>query len=88
MPKEIIKTKFKNQSITVGWEKDRQAQVGVTLGSHFIFTDKNGKPLPEEDGQETYDSLWLLFEYNDREKFNELIRAVRKARDSVCGKDE
>lgn len=84
MPKETVRGNLpKGSEVSVGWSQDQDVQLGVTLGSRFVFVDKSGIPLPDE---EVYGSLWFTFEH--RRQINDLIRNLRKARDSAFGKDE
>ncbi len=66
------------EHLAVGWQKDRNVQVGVTAGPAAVIrvsgTDVGGE----------VDSLWMDL---DRDACNRLIRSVRKARDSAYGPD-
>lgn len=76
MPKEVISSDVQG-TVTVGWENEKHAQVGVDLGNEFTFVnDKSG---------EKFTGLWLTL--TKREDFNRLIKALRRARDGVHGED-
>lgn len=72
MPKEVI-VEANNNVVTVGWTKDQEAQVGVSIGRSFRIDDIE------------FDTLYATL--TRREDFNHLIRALQRARNAVCGKD-
>lgn len=75
MPKEVIESAV-NGTLTVGWD-DKNAQIGVDLGNKFQFSsDKSG---------EEFTGLWVTL--TTRDDFNRAIKALRRARDTVHGKD-
>lgn len=94
MPKEVIRgTLFKGSFVSVGWSKEHgDAQLGVSLGSQFVFVDKDRNPQSEWQSPVTLENAdvyeGLYFTFDSRDQINELIRNLRKARDSAFGKDE
>lgn len=84
MPKQIMSRKGQNEdaSLVLRWGKeDSTALVGVEFTKRFTFNSESDK-LKDEN---SFNSLW--FELKTREEFNQLIRTLRKMRDSVLGKD-
>lgn len=80
MPKETVRSS--GQTMTIGWTKEQGCQIGVDVfGNKFVFLDRAGQPMTDE----AFDSLW--FTVTERKDFNQIIRALKKARDKVCGKD-
>lgn len=95
MPKEVVRSNLqKNSWVAVGWDKadSENVQLGVSLGYGFRFVDKHGNVLDDHVDYEyskipgVAQSLWFTF--TSREQMNELIRNLRKARDSSYGRDE
>lgn len=78
MPKEVIKGIGRNR-LDLGWTKGSYAQVGVDLGNPFTFVN--------HDEGEPETNTGLYFTFNSREDINRAIRALRKMRDDVYGKD-
>ena len=81
VPKEVIRCFTPHENVTVSWGESGFAQVGVTLGSKFVFLE------PDDEGKyEKYDSLFVTL--TERAQFDQLLRAIRRARDAVCERDE
>lgn len=72
MPRESVIGQGGGYNLKVGWQAARGVQVGVTDGRFTI------------DG-EVFDSVWTSL---DRQGCNDLIRLLRKARDSAFGSDQ
>ena len=84
MPKEVIES---IGNLIISWDKHMHAQIKVDNGNPFIFVDKQGKPLVNEHGDEPLVFTGLAFTFDTRQDYNRAIRALRRARDSVLGKD-
>lgn len=81
MPKETITNHTNDGQVTVGWSREGEyAQLSVSTGQKFVFSD-NGD-------DNSYDRIYFTLDASNRKGFNDLIRALRRARDQVCGKDE
>ncbi len=85
MPKEVINDVG---SLIINWDKNKHAQIVVDLGNPFIFVDREGRPLCNDQGDDPLQFTSLAFTFVDRDSFNRAIRALRRARDAVLGKDE
>lgn len=66
------------EHLAVGWSKDRGVQVGITAGPAATIRIDEGTT-----GGET-ESLWLNL---SRDRINDLIRILRRARDGAYGPD-
>lgn len=92
MPKETIVSGKDGARLYVGWRKDSDVQLGVERqpnvttvtygpsgGSGMITTHGGSSTAP-------YTGVWT--DTLTRVQINDLIRALRKARDQAYGKDE
>lgn len=83
MPREsVFGTDAEGYVVRVGWERDKQVQLGVTGAVEFRFTDPLPAGVTVADG---FDGLWVTL---DRHGLNDLIRKLRRARDAAYGRDE
>jgi hypothetical protein len=87
MPKETIGRQQLSSNaspesrVILKWGREsNDAQLGIEFDEYFVFNKDSHKK-----DQPTFNSLWFNFE--TREDYNRLIRALRKARDDVDGKD-
>lgn len=80
MPKEVIKDGIGGQLI-VGWNPEhKHGQVAVDLGRKFKFVSETKDAQDEE-------FTGLYFTFHDRDSYNRVIKALRRARDGAFGKD-
>lgn len=87
MPKEVIKGKFGDFSVHIGWFPDHEVQVGVVLNEPSTSdAPQNLKELTQKP--EWLDDHMGIFSSLDRYQINKMIRVLRRARDSAYGKDE
>ena len=84
MPKEVIES---IGNLIISWDKNQHAQIKVDNGNPFIFVDKQGQPLVNEHNDAPLEFTGLAFTFDTRQDYNRAIRALRRARDSVLGKD-
>lgn len=79
VPKELVYSRSPEsdviEHIAVGWTKDAGVQIGLWTGKQVGVTI---------DGERSDPSLWMDL---DRTKINQLIRHLRRARDSAFGAD-
>lgn len=92
MPKETIRGLSRGTSdddrtthVEVGWNKDMDVQIGVHLPHKSLtFIDIDPATGQHKPVAELFDSLWADL---TRQQINQLIRALRKARDAAYGSD-
>lgn len=91
MPKETIRTRQGNGNfkLEVGWAVDQEVQLRIVLDPsdssgpqtiHALF--ENTPDIPE------WQALSFLFDWQSRQQINDLIKALRRARDNAFGRDE
>lgn len=82
MPRERIHDESHAYDVDVSWKPDNYVQVGTrTRDDKSLAQHLNGNGQTAED----FTGLYGTF---DRAGINRLIRALRRARDSVFGRDE
>jgi hypothetical protein len=94
MPKQVIRDSADTFDVVVGWSNDGHVQVATVMQPpENSEAPKNLKELvatwPDDasdpDNPDGATGLWSTLE---RSKVNELIRALRRARDAAFGRDE
>lgn len=92
MPKEVIRGNPIGSSdddrtthVEVGWNKDMDVQIGVHLPfKSLAFINIDPASGQHDPVTELFNSLWADL---SRQQINQLIRALRKARDQAYGAD-
>lgn len=82
MPYVKIPGASQESGLKVGWSKYAEyVQVAVTSKDRFIFVNELEDKSPVECDE-------LYFHFSNRGQINDVIRALRKARNDAFGRDE
>lgn len=94
MPKETIHDEASLWDIQVGWNGQGSVQLGIESADHRTIIDHlcgdviGREKLDELLGDGRLPAFTGLWGNLDRDRLNELIRVLRKARDRSFGRDE
>lgn len=84
---------YEPRRVSIGWARGQHAQIGIGLvdpaakdkAQTAWSSDYLLEVETDQESQQTYVTQWINL---DRHTINELIRALRKARDEAFGRDE